>query len=223
MKLIKSFVVMMGLVLMTVSGYAQLTLDFSATTNATIQFNGSSSSFQFNANSLDNQWQITSENGGSFAIGLFGGVTNGPFVYGTISSGSLGGNTFQSANVTGPLGALVIQDGSGFNLTGNVNWETIQTFDYSGGINAMLMVNVSNLTYAGSNPDLQTLVDEGPASLDVTFQFSPGKMLSDLTTGTGPYTTSFSGSMSVVPEPETATCVLLGLGVLALTRRFKQN
>ncbi|MGH7976160.1 MAG: PEP-CTERM sorting domain-containing protein [Limisphaerales bacterium] len=224
MKLLKLFVVVIaGLALPAISSRAQLSLDFSATTNATIQFNGSSSSFQFNSNGGGNQWVVTSENGGSSAVGLFGLVNNGPFSYGSITSGTLFGNTVQSANVTGSPGALIIQDGTGFNLTGNVNWETIQTFDYSGAINAMLTVNVTDLSYAGSNPDLQTLVAESPASLDVTFQFSPGMMLNDLTSGTGPYMTSFSGSLSVVPEPTTAGCLLLGLGALVCARRFKKR
>jgi len=52
--------------------------------------------------------------------------------------------------------------------------------------------------------------------MNVSFQFSPSEMLSQLTSGIGPYTTSFSGSISVVPEPTITGCFLSGLVCLGL-------
>jgi hypothetical protein len=229
MKLTKLFVVVIaGLALSAVSSRAQLTLNFAATDGSAIQFNGTNSSFQFIppiGNPTNNgQWSITTESGGNSAIGLLGQFGNSQFGYGTISTDALGGGNFlYTANVTGPLGILSIQDSSHIFLTGSVNWEQIDTFDFSGALNAMLTVNVSGLAYAGSNPDLNTLVAEQPASMDVTFQFSPGMTLPQLTSGAGPYESSFSGSISVVPEPATVSCLLLGFGVLAFARRFRQD
>jgi hypothetical protein len=223
MKFIQSFVTaIVGLALAVVSSHAQETLNFSSTTGATIQFNGSADSFQFNTSTSGSQWSIGSENGGTgSALGLFGLIGTIPFSYGTISSVTpFPGTTLEVANVSGPLGALAINDGSGHLLTGNVNWVQVDTFDYSGGLNASLMINVTGVAYSGSNPDLQTLSAGGPVSMDLTFQFSPGKTLNDLSTGSGSYQTSFSGSLSVVPEPTSFGCFLLGLGVLTCFQRF---
>jgi len=219
---------MAGLALSAVTGYAQLSLNFASTPGATIQFNGTNSTFQFNSSTLfgyaGSQWQIGSESGGTgSALELFGVVTTNTFSYGPISTTIVGPYTFQTATVIGPFGGLNINDGLGNLLTGDVNWVDVETVNFAGGINASLTVNVTDLAYAGSNPDLETLVAEGPGSMDLTFQFSPGMMLPRLTSGSGPYSTSFSGSISVVPEPTTVGCFLLGLGALACCQRFTKN
>jgi hypothetical protein len=232
MKPIKSFAVAMaGLALSAVTSHAQLTLNYASTPGSTIQFNGAASSFQFNSSTLvlpapigafyvGSQWSIGSEVGGTgSALGLLGVINNGPFIYGPITSPSIGD---EIANVAGPLGALSINDGLGYLLTGNVNWIQMETDNSLGGINASLNVNVTGLAYAGTNPDLAALVAGGPGSMNVSFQFSPSEMLSQLTSGSGSYNTSFSGSISV-PEPMSTGVLLLGLGVLVCFQRFTQN
>ena len=223
MKLIRLFgVTIAGLALSAVASQAQLSLNFASTSGSTIQFNGAASSFQFSA--TGSQWQIGSESGGTgSAINLFGLVANGPFNYGAITTITLPGLIYQYANVTGPFGGLVIDDGAGNSLTGSVNWEQVATYNYAGAINGALEINVTGMAYSGSNPDLVTFVAEGPASMDLTFQFSPGMTLSQLTVGSGAYATSYSGSLSVVPEPTTAGCLLLGLCALACCQRFTKN
>ena len=238
MKPIKSFVVAMaGLAISAVTSHAQLTLNYASTPGSTIQFNGAASSFQFNSSTLvfpapigtfyvGSQWSIGSETGGTgSAVGLLGVFTNSPFSYGPITTPSAG---VELATVIGPLGGLNLNDGFGNLLTGNINWIQLETDNSSGSINAALTVNVTGLAYAGINPDLLTLVADGPGSMNVSFQFSPSKMLSQLTSGSGPYNTSFSGSLSVpgnisVPEPMSAGVLLLGLGVLVCFQRFTQN
>jgi hypothetical protein len=231
MKPIKSFVVAMaGLAISAVTSQAQLTLNFASTVGSTIQFNGINSTFQFNSSTDGTQWQIGSEDGGTgSALGLFGVFVNSPFSYGPISITSIPGYTIQTATVTGPLGGLNINDGLGNLLTGTVDWMNVETVNSAGSINASLTVNVADLAYVGGNTDLAALVAEGPGSMDLSFQFSPKKMLSDLTSGSVPYTTSFSGSISVsgsgttVPEPTTAGCFLLGLGALIGCQHFPKN
>lgn len=232
MKPIKSFAVAMaGLALSVVTSQAQLSLNFASTPGATIQFNGTTSSFQFNSSTLvlappigafyvGSQWSIGSEVGGTgSALGLFGVFTNSPFSYGSITTPFTG---VQIATVTGPLGGLNINDGFGNLLTGNVNWIQVETVNSTGGLNASLVVNVTGLAYAGINPDLAALVAGGPGSMNVSFQFSPSKTLSQLTSGGVPYNTSFSGSISV-PEPMSAGVLLLGLAVLVCFQRFTQT
>jgi hypothetical protein len=237
MKSIKLFLALAGMALLTGTSHAQLSLNFSSTPGSTIQFNGAADSFQFNTSTSNNyvgsQFEIGSESGGTgSAIGLFGVVTNGPFYYGPITTTiPFAGATLQTANIGAgtnvQFGALAINDGLGKLLTGNVAWIQVDTFDYSGGINASLTVNVTDLAYAGSNPDLLTLLAGSPASMDLTFQFSPGMTLGQLSTGSGPYVTSYSGSISdtltPAPEPASAGCLLLGLGTLIFTRRFRKN
>jgi hypothetical protein len=208
-------------------------LNFSSTVGSTIQFNGNSSSFQFNSSTSPvfggifngSQWLVSSQTGGTgAATGLLGLFNNGPFSYGSITTIVSGAGVDESAPVTGPTGALVINDGSGFNLTGNINWGELSTHNYLGGINATLAVNITGLSYAGTNPDLIAFAGGNSAAMDLTFQFAPGMSLADLTSGTGSYLTSYSGSLTTtVPEPTTIGCLVLGLGILTFSRRFKNN
>ena len=196
---------------------SSLILNFGPTTGSSIQFNGSQDSFQFNPGNNGYQWYITSETGGSSVVGLNGSVLNGPFSYGSsITTSGSGFSQVQSATVLGPLGHLVINNGPGDDLTGTINWITIATYYVSVGVlNADVNVNLSNVSYSGSNPDLQTLKANQPGIVDVSFQFLPGETLTQLSTGTGPYTTSFSGTITTaVPEP--ASIALAGLGGLTL-------
>ena len=224
-------VAMAGLAISVVTSQAQLSLNFASTPGSTIQFNGAADAFQFNASTMlgyaGTEWQIGSETGGTgSALGLFGAVLNSPFSYGPITTTVVGPITVQTANVLGPLGGLSIYDGLGDYLTGNVNWVQIDTVNSIGGINASLNVNVTGLAYSGGNADLATVVANGPGSMNVSFQFSPSMMLSQLSTGNGPFTTSYSGSLSVptsTPEPASVTFLLLGMGVLICSWRLKQD
>jgi len=193
-----------------------LILNFGPTDGSSIQFNGSQNTFQFNPGDNGYQWYITSETGGSSAVDLNGSVLGGPFLYGPITVSGSGFSESESATVLGPLGNLVINNGPGDDLTGEVNWITIATFYTVGGfLNAAVNVNLSDVSYSGPNPDLQTLKANQPGILDVSFQFVPGDTLTQLSTGTGPYSTSFSGSITTaVPEP--ASIALAGLGGLTL-------
>ena len=203
-----------GLALLTASSEAQLTLDFASNPEASVQFNGAANSFSFNNGNNGWQWNVTSEVGGSSAVGLNASVNNSPFLYGPITTSGSGAYQVQYASVIGPLGSLVMSDGS-VDLTGTVNWIDVATYGTGGGLlNASLDINVSNIAYSGGNPDLQYLVANQPGSMDVSFQFSTTETLTQLSTGTGPYLTSYSGSISVVPEP--STLALTGLGGLFL-------
>jgi PEP-CTERM motif len=228
MKLLKTFIfALLGVALSSDVSRAQLSLNFSSSPGSTIQFNGSQHSFQFNPSSFtgfggiytNTQWFIGSESGGTdSAVGLFGAVAHSPFSYGAITVNG----AEQSATISGPLGALDIIDGAGTHLTGTVDWVQIQSFDYSGALNASLLVNVTDLSYNGNNQDLKTMVASGLGAMNLSFQFSPGETLSQLSAGTSPFTTSYSGSISPVPEPGSIGLCLLGVGVLFSARRLRQ-
>jgi hypothetical protein len=223
MEKIRLFVVAVaGAALMTVSSHGQgLTMNFVANNGASVQFNGASDSFDFNSGSNGYQWNVSDEVGGSSAVGLNASVLGGPFSYGPITISGSGLYQIQYATVLGPLGDLKMSDGTGGFLTATVNWIDLATYAQAfGDLNASLDVNVTDINYTGTNPDLQFLTANQPGSMDVSFQFTTSETLTQLSTGTGPYTTSFSGSLSVVPEPSTlAVAGLSGLVLLWLRQR----
>jgi hypothetical protein len=195
-------------------------LDFSALVGAGIQFNGTASSFQFNNNAGGNQWQITLESGGTgSALGLVGRFNGGPWSYGPITTSGFD----ETANVNLlPTATFTITDGGGNLATANVTWGQVSTYRSIGGLNASLSVNLSSLSYSGSNPDLLTFFSAGAGQANVSFQFNPSQDLNALTSGAGPYTTSFSGSLAVVPEPTSALLFGLGLALFGF-RSFRRK
>lgn len=204
----KIIAAMTGLALSAMTAQAAFSLNFASMAGSTIQFNGAASAFQVNNNIAGNQWWITSGGTGA-ALGKPGWFGGGPWSYGPITVSGVD----QWATVTTPGGNFTINDGAGFLATGNVTWVKVSTHEKVGGVNANLAVNISGMVYNGLNPDLQTLVAASKGEVILTFQFNPGKTLTDLTTGVGPYTTSYSGSFTPVPEPST---ILGGLGALGL-------
>ena len=209
------FSIGLGLTLSTAMVSGQIVLNFSNLGGASIQFNGTASTFEFSP-SPGNQWSVTSETGGSSALGLQGSFSGGPWTIGSISTPVAG---YQTANINAsPSAQLTIYDGAAIPATADVSWVDIYTFGGAGGLNASAVVNLSNLSYAGANADLMSFFSSPAGQLVVTWQFNPAKGLTDLTTGTGPYNTSFSGSLTAVPEP--GVLAIFGLGLALFVRRF---
>ena len=141
-------------------------------------------------------------NGIGDSLGFSGHFSSsGPFAIGPITiSGSL-----QTAPVTGS-GTLHITDGV-HQLTGTIQWVDITTLGTSGVLNLNGVVNLTGIAYAGASLDLQSLVASGTAEVDLTFQFIPGRTLTQLV-ATGGFT-DFSGTIDgsqVVTTPALITC-----------------
>ena len=127
-------------------------------------------------------------------------------------------------------GSFRIFDGTNL-FTADVAWVDITTVLGLGGLNASATVNLTNISYAGSNAALTALVTgTGPSAL-ITFQFTPPQSLTQLTTDGATNFTSFSGEVSLesgggdIPTPAPAGIILLAtaLPVLGLRRIFRRK
>jgi hypothetical protein len=173
---------------------------------------GSTVSFDGSGNFTVGTFDITS---GS-ASGLLGNVSGG-FSIGTITPIGFGASF---ATVSG-TGLLTITDGSHV-LTGNLSWVDIVQMGTIDGLNMQGTVNLTGITYDGSNADLMALAAAGSATDTLSFQFTSGVTLSSLATTA--QSSSFSGSISAVPDGG-ATVALLGFGLVGiegLRRRFRK-
>jgi len=188
------------------AAFAQV--DFSATKNSSIVFNpkdpgpGLTGSFSFVNTKAAPSFLITSGGTGT-AIGLQGDITGSYNIGAITTSGSV-----QSAGVTnGGVGAhqFIVYDGKN-TFTADVAWIDIFTKGTGGGINSGGTINLTNISYAGTNADLLTLASN-PDIAAITFQFIPGRTLTSLTTTGG--STSFSGSVTTVATPAPAGLVLV--------------
>jgi hypothetical protein len=182
-------------------------IDYSNLANTSINFNGTGG-FSF-SNVANQNIKITGSTTGQ-SIGLDGEIT-GNYQIGAISTFG----TTSVANVTG-TGSLIIYDGAN-TLTATLTWDDIVQTGTGSTINDNGVVNLSSITYAGTDADLVNLQNALGAVNTLTFSFTPAKTLSSLTTA--PASTSFAGSISTVAPsvPDNAsTAFLLGLGALGI-------
>jgi hypothetical protein len=142
--------------------------------------------------------------------GLQGNI-GGVFTVGAITvNGSL-----QTAPVTGS-GTFSIVDAGGFALSGTLQWLDVFTLGTTGGTNVGGTVNLTGLTYTGSNADLIALRNLLAASVVSSFQFVPGIPLTDLVNG-GINSTSYSGTLTArVPEPSLSWLLAGAVAIFAV-------
>lgn len=162
-----------------------VTLNFSSLPSAGIEFTGTGNTFTF-----------TTLNPLGFDINLQGpgllGDIDGVFTIGAISSPFAGA---EQAPVSG-AGTLTIFDGSVL-WSADLTWISIFTFGTAGGLNAGGEVNLTNISYAGSNPFLLSISTANTGVGNLTFNFVPALSLSQLTTDGQVNNTSYSGSITV--------------------------
>jgi hypothetical protein len=202
---------------------ANIQIDFSSVNGALINFSGGSQ-FSFPVSTVPSEpytgydFQITNEFGlTNSAIGLYGDAT-GTYTIGTIT---VAGAT-QTAPVTG-TGALTITDAASVPkvFSAVLNWVNIESFGTGGTINYSGTVNLTGMTYAGTNADLLTL-DHAPGGIvTLTYQFIPGLTLTQLATGGDE--TSYSGTIMPTTVPEPASFLLFGTLLLGVGRMVRKR
>ncbi len=196
-------------------------LSFGNLTGATINFSGGAFSFTDGVGT-SNQFSINNvANGTGSAVGLDGNLLpGGPFTIGAITSMNepiVG--MVDTAAVTGNA-TLYITDAASQNLTAALQWNTITVYETTGVLNLTGVVNLTGISYSGANSDLATLAAAGSASDVLSFQFNPAETLYQLAGADSPgLSTSYSGSITAVPEPAVFSLLGAGLGLLALARR----
>src|SRR5215831_16090516 len=184
-----------------------LQVDYSNTTGSSISFDGSGN---FSFSPASDSFSVTS---GS-AAGLLGDIS------GTFTIGSITTSGVQSSAPVSGSGELVIHDGAS-NFKATLQWVDIVQLGTGSTLNDLGTVNLTGISYGGSNADLLALANAGSGINVLTFQFAPAVSLSDLANSA--HSTSFSGSIftpEVVPDGGmTATLLGLALSGLALVRR----
>jgi len=206
------FAILVGCLMIAVHGaQAQpLTLDFANVANADIAFSGAST-FAFVTGSGGEDFNITNDPGGNgSSIGLTG-LIGGTFTIGTITTvGSV-----STAPVTG-AGSLSISG-----LTATLDWVDITQVGTGGTLNDNGVLDLTNISYAGSNADLKQLAENTKGTATLTFQFIPAVSLSTLKSTAE--STSYSGSLvNQVPDGGMTIC-LLGMALAGVegVRRSK--
>jgi hypothetical protein len=166
------------------------------------------SSFNFTSG-----FTVNSEVGGTLLNGLTGSFTSSPSGAFTFGSVTQSGNVYTATVNTSPSAVLNLSG-----LTADVAWITISTSGANGGL-GNLSINVNNISYAGSNADLQELAAIGSGILTVSFNTT--KHLGD-NIGAINYT----GSYQSVPEPSTVVAGALlilpfGVSTMRILRKSK--
>ncbi len=194
-----------AVMLCSTSAFAStVTIDFSNSTGAKINFPGNNTFFFTPNGSSDTNFTVTD----GTAAGLLGRI-DGTYTIGTVSGPDGGGTS--TANVTGS-GTFNIFDGAN-TLTGSLTWVDISQKGTGSTLDVSGQVNLTGITYGGSNADLVALASNTSGITVLTFQFTPPKALSVLRSHTdGTYKTSFSGTVTATPEP--SAIALLGAGLL---------
>jgi hypothetical protein len=185
-KYIASLTLLLGSLISPAAMAADL-VDFSSLQGATIDFTGGGH-FGF---SPGTNLQISGSTLGPGIVGLSGGIS-GIYTVGAITT--QGG--VSTAPVSGTGGFFII-DAAGLQLTGTLNFVNALQSGTGNFLNYSASVNISGLTYGGTNSALQALAMGPPLILTLNYTQLPPLTLSNQVAGAPP--TSFSGSLDAPP------------------------
>ena len=212
----------LGLVALAAPQAKALVLDYSSIANSFIQFNGVAGNFSFTA-PTQSEFHIQSSDGAGDSVGDSGWFT------GTYNVAAL---TASSAVIT-TIGSMTIKDHAGKNLVAHfVNFIDVNASGTDVHLNELGTPNMFNITYAGSEVDLQNLRDY----LDQTIVLSASSLsyfsnrshapatLIDLFAGGKPaFKTGYSGQISAGAVPDGGMTVMLLGGALSALGMIKRR
>jgi PEP-CTERM motif len=194
-------------------------------TDIDFQGTGTGASFVFNNNSSGDAFTITGSSGVGDSVGLQGTI-GGTFSY-TVGSIVTAGQV-QTAPVITSNGTLTITDASLISLTGTLTGIDVATIGTAGAVDVNGAINLTNVSYSGTNSDLLELKNEAAAGggiVAISFQFVPGESLTTLAASGPDQQTSYSGTItaSVVPEPASLSLGCIALGTIVLGMRWRKS
>lgn len=218
---------------------ADITLNIASAAGSDIAFTGygSGASFAFNNNGSGQGFEVTGSSSGSgpsTAVGLYGTI-GGTYSYTTTGISPDGGGG-QYTTVTSSGGTLTITDANGVTLTGSVSAVDLDTNGTDGSLDVSGSINLTNLSYSGSNQDLVQLLSDASANggtVLIGFSFNQPTSLTQLAAAGASNTTSYNGMISasssgvsalgVAPEPSSVAIAGLGsLGLIAYALRRRR-
>ncbi len=204
-----AFVALFG-VMVQVANAEVISCDFASVVGGSIQFTGTGDTVTFpNTGTYD--FLITDSTAPSL-VGLYGNI-GGTFTVGAITSPAAG---FEQASIATTDGTLQLWDGASQSLMADLDWFNVAVFADLFGALGTGSANLTNFTYSGGNSDLHAFADGYDQTAVLTFQFSANNKhsLTELMTDGQVNNTSYSGSLSAIPEP--SACALLIAAVLCL-------
>ncbi len=204
-----ALIAMLGAVAQTADAEV-ISCDFANVVGASLQFTGTGDTITFpNTGAYD--FLITDSTAPSL-VGLYGNIS-GTFTVGTITSPAAG---FEQASIATTDGTLQLWDGGSQALTADLDWFNVAVFGDLFGALGTGSANLTNFTYSGGNSELLAFANGYDQTAVLTFQFSALNQhsLTELMMDGQVNTTSYSGSLSSIPEP--SSCALLIAAVLCL-------
>lgn len=218
---IAAFLILASALVAKTANAGPVSFDFASVSGSSIQFTGTGDTIDFPDDPITGYDFVITDSSSPSLNNLKGNI-GGTFNVGTIS----GPTNAEYATITTSNGTLSVFDGS-TTLTANLDWKDIQVYNSLAGVmngSGLINLGLSSISYTGSNTGLLDILNAADRSVVLTFQFSPlkKKSLTDLMTDTKVTVTSFSGSVSAVPEP--SACLMLGgtaVGLLLFVRRRK--
>ena len=199
-------------------------IEFSSVVRSQLRITGANDQFEFIDGDNGRDFRVTFVSSGSgSAVNLQGNI-GGHSRIGAITNSSFS----QLAPVIEEQVSLFsIDDGSSHSLSGRIDWDSIRTSGAIAALNPFGTLNLSNLTYSGSNLDLAELAAFGSAQISLGFTALPKKTLTQLTADSSVFKSSYSGYVRAggtnISVPDGASTLLLfgfALMTMAAVRRL---
>ena len=189
-----------------------ISFEFANVTGARVAFGGGNFTFLDGPSGFD--FTITESDTTPALAGLQGNI-DGTYQIGTVTPD--GSGSIASVTTVSATSKFRVYDGVSAYFSADLSFVDVAQSGTGGTLNTQGTVNLTNLSYAGSNAALLSLASYPDAIVSATFQFVPARTLAQLKaqSASSPLKTSYSGSLYSTSLPDGgATATLLGLAML---------